>query len=526
MFKIHINDGTSPLPDDDICYIIAKEGIFLKKKLGVMESIAPVKKISILNTVESMAKMHIPKIPAKSFASVMSFFKEVYTLHHSEAVVLLFYSTKTKKYKMIVPQQKVSRAGADYARGITIEGMQMIGTVHSHSDFSAFHSGTDSDDEKAFDGLHITIGHNGDQFVSISASIMSNGHRFIVSPLEYVEGLKLVSDTNEIKTDYHTKIYKYVDGGLVLDEEASKRHAVTTNTINKRYSIDLPANQIKHNPQWMKMVERQTYSWQGNQGYWKNLNPQHRWGPNYSSDMWGDYYAEMYGYGAQTPIGNRPGITKSIIIGNPAAPKPGELPLQKPLFDNEVPCFTCKHRDSKIIIEEDDLEEVFYECFKCRTIVKESDTIDVDTICPVCKTDDYLFEIDDESLQDKYKKSETPVIITATEAEGEFHKCAACGNTFNKVVKDALCPFCYEPVYSQEESFESQLKTDSGEMLDPILDETNAVIIDSIEQKNRAVEKIPDPELDTIPLSARIQATSQMSIKEMMKRVFSRKGTL
>ena len=45
MFKVHINDG-SALPDDDVYYIVAKEGIFLKKKLGVMESIAPVKNIS------------------------------------------------------------------------------------------------------------------------------------------------------------------------------------------------------------------------------------------------------------------------------------------------------------------------------------------------------------------------------------------------------------------------------------------------------------------------------------------------
>ena len=32
MFEIFINDGTKEMPTDDIFYIIAKEGIFLRKK--------------------------------------------------------------------------------------------------------------------------------------------------------------------------------------------------------------------------------------------------------------------------------------------------------------------------------------------------------------------------------------------------------------------------------------------------------------------------------------------------------------
>jgi len=522
VFKVHINDG-SALPDDDIYYIVAKEGVFLKKKLGVMESIAPVKNISILNTVQTMAKMHIAQIPAKAFASVMSFFKEVYSLHHSEAVVLLFYKQSSKKYKIIAPQQKVSGAGADYARGMTMEGMHMIGTIHSHSDFSAFHSGTDSDDEKAFDGLHITIGHNGSPTQSITASIVSNGHRFIVDPLEYVEGLKLVSDINESKTEYHTKIYKYIAGKLELDEEASKKHAVTFNRMDKRYIIDLPPEQIKHNPNWIKMVEKNTYQWQGGK-HWKNGRGANNWGPNYSAGWWDDYYGATYGY---TPGGApaSPGVSRSIIVRGDHTPSgPSGVPgLSQPLFDSEAPCFTCKHRDIKILIEEEDMAPDFFECFKCRTIVQESITVGVDTVCPVCKTDEYLFEVDENSLKDKYVKSDTPTTITPTEAEGEFHKCASCGNTFNKVKKDVSCPFCYESIYNQEDLFQAQLETDAGAQLN-LLNGDDVVIVDDIELKGHTSEKIPDPDLDSMPLSSRIQATSRMSIKEMMRKVFAKKG--
>ena len=64
MFKVFVNDGTQELPDDDIFYIVSKEGLFLKKKLGLLESIARVDKISILENLNELpvAKMNIPKV--------------------------------------------------------------------------------------------------------------------------------------------------------------------------------------------------------------------------------------------------------------------------------------------------------------------------------------------------------------------------------------------------------------------------------------------------------------------------------
>ena len=184
MFKVVLNDGQNEMPEDDIFYIIAKEGVYLKKKLGVMESIAPVKNISILESVNSMAKMHITKIPAKWIAKVISFFQAVYEEHRSEAIVLLFYDEETGKHKIVPPMQKVAGASCDYDKGITIEGMTMIGTIHSHARMSAFHSGVDDSDEEHFDGLHITLGDLDEEYPSMSASIVANGHRIMVDPDE------------------------------------------------------------------------------------------------------------------------------------------------------------------------------------------------------------------------------------------------------------------------------------------------------------------------------------------------------
>ena len=98
--NVYINDGKNIPAEDETCFIIAKGGIYLKKKLDLIESITPVDKISFLEDLVPFAKLNIPKIPAKIFGSILAFFKEVYVLYKSEAIVLLFYNKSTKKYKI------------------------------------------------------------------------------------------------------------------------------------------------------------------------------------------------------------------------------------------------------------------------------------------------------------------------------------------------------------------------------------------------------------------------------------------
>ena len=65
-----------------------------------MDSIAPVKNISILESVSSAAQMNIKKIPGGAFARVVAFFRAVYAESFGEAIVLLFYDEVKKLYKM------------------------------------------------------------------------------------------------------------------------------------------------------------------------------------------------------------------------------------------------------------------------------------------------------------------------------------------------------------------------------------------------------------------------------------------
>lgn len=121
---------------------------------------------------EGITEIYLPKIPRKVIEKVHDFFKYTYYKFKSEAVVLLWYNYETDKWSVEVPEQNVSSAFLDYERDPKFEdkiramGFTFVGTIHSHGEMGAFHSGTDDDDEFNFDGLHITIGKvlSGPQF--------------------------------------------------------------------------------------------------------------------------------------------------------------------------------------------------------------------------------------------------------------------------------------------------------------------------------------------------------------------------
>ena len=201
-FKVHIHDGKTPFPDDDIYYIIAKEGIFLKKRLELVDSLVPVSKISTLESVKTSIKMHIPKIPIQLFSQAVSFFRYVYRLYSSESVILLFYNKTKQHYKLVVPQQTVSPVFCKYESKIHIPNYLRIGDIHSHANFTAFHSSTDENDEQSFDGIHITVGDVQSTDVSISVSLVSNGSRCLVEADEYIDKLHENNGKFKVETTY------------------------------------------------------------------------------------------------------------------------------------------------------------------------------------------------------------------------------------------------------------------------------------------------------------------------------------
>lgn len=208
MFKIFINDGTMVPPPDNIYYIVGKEGIFLKKKMGLIDSTIKVKQVSILENVEEKANLNVTKIPYRSFSKVIKFYKDIYEQFRSEAVILLYYNESIKRYRVYAPKQNVTSGSGIYKVERTFPGYQLIGTIHSHGSMSAFHSSVDDNDEKHFDGLHITVGRLDEPLLDISCSIVVNEKRFKVNPMNYISGLEEIINNSQSISTYSSIRYK------------------------------------------------------------------------------------------------------------------------------------------------------------------------------------------------------------------------------------------------------------------------------------------------------------------------------
>lgn len=214
MFPVYVyeQDGME-LPQEGTYYVVAANGIFLHKDTGLVRCFIPVKNISILadlNTEVSVG-LNLPKLPAQFVQKVKQFFAEVVAKHRTEASTTLYFNKETSEFKVHVSQQYVSHGGVRYSRKLSedeaaeYEGFLRVGTIHSHCDFMAFHSGVDTADEEDFDGLHVTFGHNDKEAFTITASVVVNGHRNRIDPCSVLDGIDHTSGENYILVDNETQ---------------------------------------------------------------------------------------------------------------------------------------------------------------------------------------------------------------------------------------------------------------------------------------------------------------------------------
>mgnify|MGYP001370447744 CR=1 FL=1 len=252
MFKVVLNDG-SKIPDEKILYIISKNGVYLKKKVGVVESITKVSGVSFLQEIKPYAKLHIPKIPLRTFGRIMTFFRKIYDIYHSECNAILYYNEVQKKFRIIIPPQEVSRASVKYIRIPSMEGYVRLSTIHSHPGFSASHSGIDIGDEKDSDGLHITVGNIMKPIFEIVAAVVVGGTRFKVDPQDYIDGIQKVRVTvpqPEIITTYRSPYYAHLFKdleGISLVTEPSYEEGYRFVKWSKKFE--------RYNPNWLDSVK-------------------------------------------------------------------------------------------------------------------------------------------------------------------------------------------------------------------------------------------------------------------------------
>lgn len=220
VFPILVYREGLELPKEGTYFLVAGNGCWLHKDTGIVKAFVPVENISALPDfqAESYVQCRLPKLPAKLVWQIKSLFKKVVGAYGSEAATSLYFNKETGEFRVHVPQQQVSHGGVNYRRtGHSHEdGFLCVGTIHSHADFTAFHSGTDVHDEENFDGLHVTFGHNNRDEFSISATIAVNGFRTLVDPLLVLEGIEVAGEDRYKLTEVSEETRQ--EWSSVLDE--------------------------------------------------------------------------------------------------------------------------------------------------------------------------------------------------------------------------------------------------------------------------------------------------------------------
>src|SRR5262249_26046346 len=122
---------------------------------------------------------------------------EAYRRYRGEAVVLLFFSFVTREFRVVPPPQVLTgrmRGGrweadhaVDYRELPGPEGFVRFGTIHSHAELPAYASHVDCDDERYGDGLHIVFGSFQQTTLTVTASFVANGVRFLLDTADVLE---------------------------------------------------------------------------------------------------------------------------------------------------------------------------------------------------------------------------------------------------------------------------------------------------------------------------------------------------
>lgn len=242
------------LPPGKTFYLITGGGSYLHKDTGLIQATVPVDSIGGLHQgFEADCSLRMPKIPSLIIARALVFFRKIWDAMKSEAEVMLLYNEKDRRYELHCPTQEVNGGHVDYklsdqmiaAKAEMGDGWKIVGTIHSHCNFSAFHSGTDTHDEANQDGIHITLGHVPQKNFSCTSAVAVNGHRWNVPPANVVKGI--LNKT---------------------EEEADSRTFVSTHSSDDFYNLRLTAaeqgqlqtqyaTQIEN--EWCKRVKAKNY---------------------------------------------------------------------------------------------------------------------------------------------------------------------------------------------------------------------------------------------------------------------------
>jgi proteasome lid subunit RPN8/RPN11 len=212
---------------------------------------------------------------------ILDFFARIFENKKTEAEVILLLDPETKEWSLFIPYQKVSSAGVNSAfdPASVPEGKVIAGSMHSHCDFSPFHSGTDTADASDMDGIHYTIGYVNTEPRWV-AMIMINGEQWDQNPLDFAE-----SGDSSAEAPKEWDDFVFATGDTIPDDV---KEIFTKFGARQGFVYKAPA----------QTTQPQQYgAWQnGNtRSYESNWNSQMPWGwEGWDDNDWDEYIERRY----------------------------------------------------------------------------------------------------------------------------------------------------------------------------------------------------------------------------------------
>jgi proteasome lid subunit RPN8/RPN11 len=189
-------DHEMPRPKDSEFYLLTRDGVYLCRNHAFFQTDVRAARLPHwLLPHHEKCQSRFPKLPVAALEFIVGFFHEAYVLHGSEAIVLLFWDTVRKRYRIYVPEQEATvwesssglRSAMDVAYKVPTTfpaGCILAASIHSHADGDAYSSWTDRRDELFRDGVHIVCGRIDRDRPSFHLELAVDNQRF---PLEFHE---------------------------------------------------------------------------------------------------------------------------------------------------------------------------------------------------------------------------------------------------------------------------------------------------------------------------------------------------
>lgn len=184
-----IQPGEEPEYLDTPAFFGTKKGWYVNTPTLFGVAHVPAKKgPETLGEIKASFQLNDTALPQWLIMKAHDLFKKVWDKQKTEAMVYIVHHPVENRFNLWVPEQYVTGASVNYRLqpGQIKGGWQAVGTIHSHCNFGAFHSGTDQHDMDGMPGLHITIGHVDRDWPDFAIALSANGESFDVDSIETI----------------------------------------------------------------------------------------------------------------------------------------------------------------------------------------------------------------------------------------------------------------------------------------------------------------------------------------------------